>query len=220
MRGGDSHPIPQVAVRGSHRKRAIPFTAGRGTGLALGLPKMFSLTRFVFALALAASASLCAAGLGACIEPGDITVVAGVARYRDSGEFVHVSQKAYDSELGQDTRIDVWISKEAAEEYARITPDEHGSGARLPYGTVIIREVHDKKTSELLKLTLMVKGPEGVAPELDDWWYAVTDAVGVPLVAADGTPKRGSLPECRKCHEDRGEQDDFLFGVPDEVRAN
>jgi len=154
-----------------------------------------------------------------CLEPGDMTVVAGVGHYRDSGDFVRVSDRAYDSKISDTTRIDVWISKDAVDEYLKIAPEDEGSGAQLPYGTVIVREVHDKKTSELLKLTLMVKGPEGVAPDLNDWWYAVTDPAGVPLLDDDGNPRAGEMPECEGCHEERGAKDDFLFGVPRDARA-
>ena len=154
-----------------------------------------------------------------CYEPGDLTIAPGISHYRDSGEYMRVSEGTYDSGLSADIRVDVWVSKDAADQYRRIAPEAHGSGASLPYGTVIVREVHDKKTGELKKLTLMYKGPRGVAPEIGDWQYAVTDAVGVPLMNDDGTEKRGDMPECRGCHEERGAQDDFLFGVPEDERA-
>jgi hypothetical protein len=157
--------------------------------------------------------------LAGCLEPGDLTVVPGISQYKASGAYVRVSKGAYDSDLSSDTRIDVWVSRDAAEQYRRIAPEAHGSGATLPYGTVIIREVHDKKTAKLLKLTMMYKGAPGVAPEIGDWQYAVTDAVGVPLLNDDGSEKKGDMPECRGCHEERGAQDDFLFGVPEDARA-
>jgi hypothetical protein len=187
-------------------------------GALLWRASMLSLTRTRFALALAASALLLASTLGACLDPGDVTVVPGIARYKESGEFVRVSSRAYDSDISGDIRIDVWVSKDSADEYERISPEEHGSGASLPYGTVIVREVLDKKTAQLQKLTLMVKGPEGVAPEIGDWWYAVTDGAGVPFLNDDGSEKKGAMPECRGCHEARGAEDDFLFGVPRDVR--
>ena len=174
------------------------------------------LARQLLLLALVATLPCYAACLA---EPGDATVVPGISSYKISGDFEHVSQSAYDSDLGSDIRIDVWVSKEAAAEYQRISPETHGSGANLPYGTVIVREVHDKKTGALTKLTLMVKGPEGVAPEIGDWWYAVTDPVGVPLLDAEGNEQKGAMPGCRGCHEERGAQDDFLFGVPSDARA-
>lgn len=156
--------------------------------------------------------------LAGCMEPGDLTVVPGISQYKGSGEYVQVSRGEYDSDLSADIRIDVWVSKDAAAQYQRIAPEAHDSGASLPYGTVIIREVHDKKTARLQKLTMMYKGPPGVAPEIGDWQYAVTDAVGVPLLNDDGTEKKGDMPECRGCHEERGAEDDFLFGVPRNVR--
>jgi hypothetical protein len=154
-----------------------------------------------------------------CLDPGDVTAVPGVSRYKDSGDYVQMSRGAYDSGLSSDTRIEVWVSKDAAAQYQRIAPEAHGSGASLPYGTVIVREVHDKKTARLLKLTMMYKGPEGIAPEIGDWQYAVTDLVGVPLLNDDGSEEQGDMPECRGCHEERGAQDDFLFGVPGDERA-
>jgi hypothetical protein len=204
-------------VRVVHCNPAIWLARAVARGL-LKSDAMFSISRLTVALALAAPAILGLSLLGGCLDPGSLTVVEGVSRYRDSDAFVHVSSRAYDSEISKDTKIDVWVSRDAAEQYARITPDAHGSGADLPYGTVIVREVRDRKTDQVLKLTLMVKGPEGVDPALDDWWYAVTDPVGVPLVDDQGNEKRGNLPECMGCHEDRGDQDDFLFGVPREVR--
>jgi hypothetical protein len=204
-------------VRVVHRKPAIWRACALARAL-LNRSAMFSISRLTVALALAAPAILGLLLLGGCLDPGSLTVVDGVSRYRDSDAFVHMSARPYDSDISKDTRIDVWVSKDAADEYARITPEGHGSGADLPYGTVIVREVRDRKTDQVLKLTLMVKGPVGVDPELGDWWYAVTDPVGVPLVDDEGNEKRGNLPECMGCHEDRGDEDDFLFGVPRDVR--
>jgi hypothetical protein len=174
---------------------------------------------FVLATFAMLATSLVALLSAGCMEPGDLTVLPGISEYKSSGEYVRVSRGAYDSDLGSDIRIDVWVSANAADAYRQISPEVHGSGATLPYGTVIVREVHDKKSGELQKLTLMYKRTSGVAPEVGDWEYAVTDGAGIPLVNDDGSEKSGLMPECRSCHEKRGAVDDFLFGVPRAARA-
>jgi hypothetical protein len=58
----------------------------------------------------------------------------------------------------------------------------------------------------------MVKGPAGFSPELGDWWFAVTDAEGVPMQTDAGT-LTGPLVACSTCHLPR-DADDYLFGVP------
>ena len=174
---------------------------------------------FVLATFAMLAASLLAMLTAGCMEPGDLTVLPGISDYKTSGEYVRVSKGAYDSDLGSDIRIDVWVSANAAEAYRQISPEVHGSGASLPYGTVIVREVHDKKTGALQKLTLMYKTDRGVAPEVGDWEYAVTDGIGIPQRNDDGSEKNGLMPECRSCHEKRGPVDDFLFGVPETMKA-
>jgi hypothetical protein len=122
-----------------------------------------------------------------------------------------VSRGPYASTAVSGSFIDVWVSAEAFDEYAKITPGSVGSGASLPLGTIIVRAVSDA-SGEVQKLTLMRRGPEGIYPRLDDWWFAETDATGVPL-ADDAGVLVGPMPACATCHLGRA-ADDYLFGVP------
>ena len=138
--------------------------------------------------------------------------LAGAQAYRDSAEYVEVTGKAYASAVSTGADIRVWVSADAAGAYDRIDPDVPGSGAFLPVGTLIVRAVQDADGA-LTKLTLMGKAPTGYAPAVGDWWFAVTDPAGTPVVE-DGVALRGRLEQCWGCHQGRGEPDDFLFGVP------
>jgi hypothetical protein len=52
----------------------------------------------------------------------------------------------------------------------------------------------------------------GYDPTLGDWWFAVTDANGKPLVD-QGVVQVDRLQACHQCHLERA-HDDYLFGVP------
>jgi hypothetical protein len=67
-------------------------------------------------------------------------------------------------------------------------------------------------------LTLMYKGPPGYNPDLNDFWFGVTDPQGVP-VQENGKAKLGRLEECYSCHLGRS-NDGYLFGVPADVRPD
>jgi hypothetical protein len=58
----------------------------------------------------------------------------------------------------------------------------------------------------------MAKGPAGYNPAIGDWFWAVTDLNGTPIVE-EGAPRAGRLADCYGCHVPR-ETDDYLFGVP------
>jgi len=161
---------------------------------------------------------MCVALFTACsMAPEDLSMRGRVYGYQSAPAFTHVSTDRYASELADDISIDVWISTQAAAAYLAIDPDVDGSQIELPDGTVIVREVHDLATGELQKLTVMVKGPIGVVPEMDDWWFAVTDAEGDPLLDDTGAEQAGEMPQCQSCHLDR-KDDGYLFGVPAPVR--
>jgi hypothetical protein len=131
--------------------------------------------------------------------------------YETSTSFKRVSRVPYPSSAAQGMWIDNWISSDAYGEYAKVTPDAHGSNAALPEGAMIVRAVVNAK-DETTKLTLMIKGPKGYNPELGDWWFGETDPNGVPLME-NGAPLTGRLTQCYSCHIPRS-GDDFLFGVP------
>jgi len=135
--------------------------------------------------------------------------------YQGSARFRHVSRGPYASTAVAGSLIDVWVSTEAFDEYATIAPGAVGSGASLPLGAVIVRAVSDA-SGAVQKLTVMRRGPAGVDPSLDDWWFAETDATGVPIIA-DGGALVGPMPACATCHLGRAD-DDYLFGVPLDAR--
>jgi hypothetical protein len=95
--------------------------------------------------------------------------------------------------------------------YRKIHPEQPGANVTVARGTVIVREVLDAR-GQISKLTVMAKGPPGYDPSLGDWWFAVTDPRGAPLVE-NGAVMLGRLTQCHDCHLDRA-RDDFLFGVP------
>lgn len=114
----------------------------------------------------------------------------------------------YPSALGS-YLVSLYIS-DGKTEYAKIRPTATGSHAQLPVGTVIVREVF-AEDGTLAKLTVMGKGPAGYDPTLGDWWFAVTDVHGKPLMD-NGHPQTGKIAGCKACHATRS-ADDFLYGA-------
>jgi len=121
----------------------------------------------------------------------------------------HVNQRPLRSELG-DLQIDCYVDGDVAG-YREIHPETTGSNVTLAADTVIVRAVL-ATDGRPAKLTVMAKGPPGYDPRLGDWWFAVTDPAGVPLVE-DGVAQLGRLTACHDCHRERA-RDDFLFGIP------
>lgn len=119
-----------------------------------------------------------------------------------------VNTAPYASDLGE-FEVNCYVAGDVAS-YRRIHPETEGSNAKLAPGTLIVREVLDE-AGQVTRLTAMAKGPPGYDPRLGDWWFAVTDRRGVPLIEA-GRPLVGRLTQCHDCHRDRA-RDDFLFGV-------
>lgn len=120
-----------------------------------------------------------------------------------------INARPYASTLGP---FDVnWFAAGDLAAYRRIHPEQAGSGVAITPGTVIVREVLDAQ-GQPAKLTVMAKGPPGYDPSLGDWWFAVTDPRGIPLVD-NGVLQVGRMQQCHDCHRDRT-RDDFLFGVP------
>jgi hypothetical protein len=133
------------------------------------------------------------------------------AGYASSSLFTHVSRAPYPSAAVAGSFIDVWVTSEAYAAYGAITPDGGPVDASLPPGAVIVRVVSDGN-GNVSKLTVMRHGPAGVDPSLDDWWFAETDPLGVPLTD-DGGELEGALSACTSCHLGRSGED-YLFGVP------
>jgi hypothetical protein len=145
----------------------------------------------------------------------DSAILSTLATFRTSPAFQHVNRDGYETALGTGAVIDVYVSANGFAPYATIVPEAAGTGAEVPEGTLIVREV--KEASGAVKsLTLMYKGPKGYNPEVNDFWFGVTDPAGVP-VQQDGKARLGQLTDCYSCHQGRA-QDGYLFGVPADNR--
>jgi len=168
-------------------------------------------------LALAIRPGALALALAGCVVEmpslanEDLSALGAARNYRT---FEQASARPYPSAISAGT-INVWVSPEAAEAYAAIRPGQSGSNVRLPVGAMIVREVLDENGG-IQSLTMMAKGPLGYAPELGDWWFAVTGPDGDPNLVNDEWSV-GRMANCQSCHLPRV-ADDYLFGVPDEVR--
>lgn len=136
----------------------------------------------------------------------DRSMLERVARFE---AMEHVNQRPLPSELGE-LQIDCYVDGDAAG-YRAIHPETAGSNVTIEPGTVIVRAVLSPD-GRPATLTVMGKGPPGFDPTFGDWWFAVTDPLGVPRVE-DGVVMVGALAGCHDCHRDRA-RDDFLFGVP------
>jgi hypothetical protein len=146
------------------------------------------------------------------VSVDDTSVLSALAGFRDSPAFVKVNDAPYATGLGTGALVNVYVSAQAFAPYASITPEKTGSGAEVPEGTMIVREVLEP-SGAVKTLTLMVKGPKGYNPDLGDYWFGVTDANAVPVLDTQGAKKLGRVEECYSCHTPRA-SDDWLFGVP------
>jgi hypothetical protein len=124
--------------------------------------------------------------------------------------FTQVNARPFASAVSGAPQVTVWIDPAGAAAYATIDPGRTGSGAQVPEGTMIVRAVLGAD-GQVAKLTMMTKAWPGYDDSLGDWWFAETDAAGIPLVDK-GVPMVGTLAACHSCHLDRA-GDDYLFGV-------
>jgi hypothetical protein len=135
------------------------------------------------------------------------------ASYRGRG-FLRVNQEPFQSIVSPSKTVVLWVSEGGFDPFSEISPDESGSHAELPMGTVIVREV--LSNNELDTITVMVKLPKGTFPLGGDFWYAATDPDGtIRADKNDGSPQAGLLENCGTCHLRRN-NDAFLFGAPRE----
>jgi hypothetical protein len=137
----------------------------------------------------------------------DETSLERVEIYRRA--MARINARPYTSGIGP-FAINCYVAGDLPD-YRKIHPEQAGANVTVDRGTMIVREVLDAG-GQVAKLTIMAKGPPGYDPSLGDWWFAVTDPRGVPLVE-DGGLLLGRLTQCHDCHVDRP-RDDFLFGVP------
>jgi hypothetical protein len=148
---------------------------------------------------------------GEAVDIDEQAVLAAAAHYRDGSQFDRVSGSSYPSALGTTSYIDLYASRTASMQYALIDPGASGSKAIVPVGGIIVREVLDENAKPQ-RLTILAKGPAGYNPTIGDWFWAVTDLNGTPVVE-NGVPRTGRLADCYGCHVPRA-ADDYLFGVP------
>lgn len=165
--------------------------------------------RFELAVVLAGAwAAGCGVSTDMTLSDDDIDAKL-LARVEVYSTMSRVNARPYQSELGA-FDVNNFVTGDVAS-YRRIHPEEPNSDVRLAVGTTIVREVLDAQ-GRTEKLTVMAKGPPGYDPTLGDWWFAVTDPSGVPLVEGNALLV-GRLVKCHDCHRER-DRDDFLFGVP------
>ncbi|MGD0526401.1 MAG: hypothetical protein ABSE49_14715 [Polyangiaceae bacterium] len=147
--------------------------------------------------------------------PPEVDSVAALASIADGGYrgagFTHATLTPYPSTVATGSFVDEWVSSASYAEYSRVSPDAGDSGVVLPVGSTVVRAVVDSN-DDVIKLTVMLKGPAGYNPALGDWWFAETDPWGTPLSDDAGT-LIGRLAACYGCHVPRS-GDDYLFGVP------
>jgi hypothetical protein len=148
---------------------------------------------------------------GADLGISEDAILTAVRTMEGSAAFAPMNGAAYVTALPSAALINVYVSDEGHDRYAAIAPERAGSGAVVPEGTLIVREVLGDDDA-VATITLMYKGAPGYNPDLGDYWFGVTDPSGTP-VAVDGVPQVGRLEACYGCHLDRPD-DDFLFGVP------
>lgn len=183
------------------------------------LHRRFPLTKtiwFPLALSFGMACSLQPSGeLPPEVAMDDEALLSTAVHYRDTAAFLQINDVPYASALGGGAIINLYISAPAFASFAIVEPDAVGTGITLPEGALIVREVLDE-AGNVQKLTLMAKGPAGYNPELGDYWFAVTELDGTPVVE-DGVTLVGRLQGCYGCHDGRA-GDDFLFGVPADNR--
>jgi len=153
---------------------------------------------------------------GATVDEASILASIAGGAYRHGARFEAVSGAPYPSAAATQTDVDVFVTAPDYAMYARISPDQSGSGASLAPGATIVREVLDGN-GVVAKLTLMVKGPPGYNPTVGDFWFGVTMPDGTPVVD-NGVAQLGKVSACFGCHMPRA-SDGFLFGVPRADRA-
>jgi hypothetical protein len=129
----------------------------------------------------------------------------------ESSGFVQVSRGAYASTLEPDVEVTAYVSRDAADAYAAVTPESTTSdGPSFPVGGVVVRAVSDA-SGKPLRLTMMVKREPGYFPESGDFFFAASDLDGMPLTGPDGH-EWGAMSTCGACHHMRAGAG-FLFGV-------
>jgi len=151
-------------------------------------------------------------------DPQPETVLAAIeyGGYLRSSAILPAASGAWPSALNDGSIVMSYVTTPSFPWYEKIAPERTGSGVSLAVGATIVRSVLDA-SGAVTKLTVMVRGADGSNPTVGDYWFAVTDPGGNPLVV-DGKPQVGQLTQCYSCHQERA-ADGYLFGVPVANRA-
>ncbi|MET0343745.1 MAG: hypothetical protein ABW252_22215, partial [Polyangiales bacterium] len=113
--------------------------------------------------------------------------------------FRRVDRAPFASTVSPDKMIAMYVSENGYDAYTEISPDDVGSRASLPVGTVIVREVWG--SGALGAITIMVQLEKGAFPLGGDFWYASLTPQGeVNKDVTSGEPQMGLSEKCGTCH--------------------
>ena len=102
-------------------------------------------------------------------------------------------------DMGVAPHVDVYVDDLAKDTYLAVS-SPYPECSRIAKATYT-----DETATEVEKLGIMVKMPEGYDPEHNDWWYAVYDPTGTEASAQGKT-----IFNCRDCHQ-QVSGTDYLF---------
>lgn len=106
-------------------------------------------------------------------------------------ELVRINAQPFPSQHGLASTVNVFVDAAAADLYRAIDPAAP-TEVDFPEGTLLVKEHLDAEGSPDGYL-LMVRGPEGYAPEASDWFWARVDGSGT-------TQETGAVGFCIGCH--------------------
>lgn len=94
--------------------------------------------------------------------------------------------------------VGIFVNNEARDTYQK-------AGVQFPECAAVVKAIYtDADGAAVLRLTMMVKMPEGYDPEHGDWWYGDSESTGTVI------GKGGRREECISCHEAAIETD-YVF---------
>lgn len=119
-------------------------------------------------------------------------------------ELVKINAQPFSSMHGLADTVNVYVNAEAEALFRTLDPAAPTEVA-LPEGTLVVKEHLDAQGAYDGYL-MMYRGPEGYAPETNDWFWARIDGNGV----AQDTGPSGPVDYCIGCHMPAPS---FVFGV-------
>jgi hypothetical protein len=129
------------------------------------------------------------------VDPGSIVEAALLYM-----QLTRMNDEPFESKHGLADRVNVWVPEGQAAQYMALSEQ-----TTFEEGTLIIKEQLDAQ-GRVDGLTIMFKGPEGLAPTVGDWWFG--------LVSPEGEVSVGGQPEaCTSCHTGAAKTD-YVFGLP------